>query len=147
MFKQVGKSCTIGSTLLGAIVALSLIPAAPASAAVRCNSNGTPGLTSGKFYNNSTRVFKVSGDRRKANGTFESVSVYVYPGEEAYATHRVCDADFYYNYYRTWIWEAVYGYVPHPPYENTKIGMGVVECHDQSVRSGSVTTREPFCKH
>ncbi len=147
MFKRVRRSVTGGVALIGAIAAVSLVPASPASAAVRCNSNGTPGITSGKFYNNSTRVFKVEGDRRKSNGTFEHVSVYVYKGEEAYATYRLCDADFYYNYYRTWIWEAGWGYMPTAPYTNTKIGMGVVECHDEGVRSGSTVTKEPFCKH
>jgi hypothetical protein len=143
---KVLRSISLGSAMVGACAAISLIPAPAAHAEVRCNSNGTPGLTSGKFHNNSTREFKVTGDRRRADGSFENVSVFVYPGEEAYATHRICDADFFYNYFRTWIYDGQ-AYMPTAPYTSTKIGPGVTECHDEGVRDGGTVTQEPFCKH
>ena len=83
----------------------------------------------------------------QSGSSVESVSVFVYPGQEAYATHRICDADFFYNYFRTWIWESGIGSMPTAPYTSTKLGPGVTECHTQSVRSGSTVTNEPFCKH
>lgn len=147
MSSRVRRSITAAVAVLASGAALGIGPVSYASAAVRCNSNGTPSATSGKFYNNSNREFKVTGDRRRSNGTFESVSVFVYPGQEAYATYRICDADFFYNYFRTWIWEPGIGYMPTAPYTSTKIGPGVTECHTQSVRSGSTVTNEPFCKH
>jgi hypothetical protein len=135
------------ATVIAAAAAFTVLPATAAHAETRCNSNGTPNWESGRFYNNSNREFKVTGDRRRSNGTWETVSVFVYPGQEAYATHRICDADFYYNYFRTWNWVSGVGYMAIAPYTTTKIGMGATECHTQEVRSGGTVTREPFCKH
>lgn len=90
---QPRRAVALGGMLVLVTSAITLLPLSPASAAVHCNSNGTPNWSSGKFVNNTGGTVMVKGDAL-VNGAFKTVERAVGKEGGTAAAAGICDADY-----------------------------------------------------
>lgn len=118
------------AALVAGIAAVAGAPAAQAE--IRCNANGTPKATSGRFanYTNSARVV-VTGDKLISGVGWATVTASLPPDTNAWSYAGICDVDKFTVNTTFYVKSAqATGWVAKAAYTNFKSGPGSHYCNN-----------------